>query len=69
MLSREALHTHYLNLLYRRDISAEYRDAQGSFTATLRAVEPDGRLRLEDPQGVLRSYLFKEVAYVVRLGD
>ena len=62
-LSREALHERYLNLLYRRDIPAEYCDAQGTFTATLRTVEPDGRLRLEDLQGYVRSYLFKEVSY------
>ena len=64
-LSRETLHEHYLNLLYHRDIPAEFRDAQGVFTATLRTVEPNGRLRLEDTQGCVRSYLFKEVGYII----
>ena len=64
-LSREALHQRYLHLLYRRDTPAAYRDAEGSFTATLRHVEPDGRLVLEDEQDTLRKYLFKEVTYII----
>ena len=63
--SRDMLHTRYLNQLYLRNIPTEYRDAQGLFTATLRTVEPDGRLRLEDTHGMLRSYLFKEVSYII----
>jgi BirA family biotin operon repressor/biotin-[acetyl-CoA-carboxylase] ligase len=65
MLSRDALHERYTHLLYRRNIPAEYRDANGPFTATLRHVKPDGRLVLEDEQGTLREYLFKEVAYII----
>ncbi len=64
-LNRKALHECYTHLLYRRDTPAEYRDANGSFTATLRHVEPDGRLVLEDEQGTLRKYLFKEVGYII----
>ena len=64
-LSREALHECYICQLYRHNIPAEYRDAIGPFTATLRHVEPDGRLVLEDEQGVSRSYLFKEVSYII----
>ena len=63
LLSRVALHERYTTRLYRRDEEATYRDANGIFTATLRTVEPDGRLRLEDQQGNLRGYLFKEVSY------
>ena len=65
MLSRATLHEHYTTLLYRRDMSATYRDTQGLFTATLRDVAPDGRLLLEDQQGTLRSYLFKEVTFII----
>lgn len=64
-LSREALHRRYTSLLYRHGIPATYSDARGLFTATLRDVAPDGRLLLEDQQGTLRSYLFKEVAYIL----
>ena len=64
-LDRPTLHTRYTSLLYRRNEEAPYRDAQGLFTATLRDVAPDGRLLLEDEQGTQRSYLFKEVAYII----
>lgn len=60
-----ALHQRYTTLLYRLGTPALYRDAQGIFSATLRRVEPDGRLRLEDEQGTLHSYLFKEVGYII----
>lgn len=60
-----AMHTRYTSLLYRLNTPALYHDAQGIFRATLHHVETDGRLCLEDEQGTLRSYLFKEVAYVI----
>ena len=62
---RKALHTRYTALLYRLHMPALYNDAGGRFRATLRNVELDGRLCLEDEQGTLRSYLFKEVAYII----
>ena len=63
--TREALHSRYTSLLYRLGISAIYQDTEGTFTAILHHVEPDGRLILEDKQGQQRSYLFKEVAYII----
>ena len=65
LTSPEALHARYTALLYRLGVSAPYRDTKGCFTATLHHVEPDGRLILEDERGEQRSYLFKEVAYVL----
>ena len=59
------LHHRYISMLYRRDVPADYRDANGKFTATLRDVSPDGLLTLEDLQGKLRSYLFKEITFIV----
>ena len=59
------LHARYNTLLYRLNTPSLYNDAGGRFCATLRNVELDGRLYLEDEQGTLRSYLFKEVAYVI----
>ena len=64
-LGRDALHAYYTQQLYRRNIQAPYSDAKGEFTAILRTVEPDGRLRLEDQQGSVRDYLFKEVSYII----
>ena len=65
LLSRDSLHRRYTALLYRKDVPASYADSQGAFTAILRDVAPDGRLLLEDRQGTLRSYLFKEVVYII----
>lgn len=61
-----ALHQCYTTLLYRLGTPAPYRDAQGTFSAILRHVESDGRLILEDESGRLRSYLFKEVTYIIQ---
>lgn len=65
ILDRNALHQRYISLLYRLNIPSTYRDSRSAFTATLRNVELDGRLILEDQQGTLRSYLFKEIAYII----
>lgn len=62
----ETLHKRYCTLLYRLNTPALYNDAGGRFRATLRDVGTDGRLWLEDEQGTLHSYLFKEVAYIIR---
>lgn len=64
-LDSSTLHNSYTSLLYRRDTEASYKDTQGHFTAILRDVAPDGTLTLEDQQGTLRSYLFKEVVYII----
>lgn len=63
--SREELYKRYLELLYRKDTPSLYSDSQGAFIATLRTVKHDGRLILEDQWGNLRSYLFKEVHYII----
>ena len=64
-LTRSDINNAYINRLYRLGIPARYRDANGDFTATLEGVNPDGTLRLRDTQNLLRSYSFKEVAYIL----
>ena len=51
--------------LYRRKGYHRYRDADGAFEGALVEVEDDGHLILHDRQGVMRSYLFKEVEFVL----
>lgn len=63
--STEELHRRYTALLYRLREPALYSDAEGTFTAQIHHVEPDGHLILEDTEGRWRSYLFKEVAYII----
>jgi BirA family biotin operon repressor/biotin-[acetyl-CoA-carboxylase] ligase len=55
----------YFKHLYRKDRYHSYKDANGVFEAKLVKVEPDGRLFLEDEQHQLRSYLFKEIQYII----
>lgn len=51
--------------LYRRVGLHGYRDFNGNFMARIDGVGLDGRLRLSLADGSLRSYAFKEVAFVV----
>jgi len=59
------LQSSYVRRLYRLGIPARYRDADGDFTATIDGVNPDGTLRLRLPDGTLRHYEFKQVAYII----
>lgn len=55
----------YSRSLYRREGMFSYRDADGEFTASIEAVEPDGHLRLRLADGRTARYAFKEVAFVI----
>lgn len=61
---RTAIDQLYFRRLYRRDGLHPYRDAAGTFRARIAAVEPSGHLVLQDGQGRLRRYAFKEVGFV-----
>jgi BirA family biotin operon repressor/biotin-[acetyl-CoA-carboxylase] ligase len=63
---RETVGTDYRERLYRRAGWHAYEDAQGHFEARLTGVSEDGHLLLEDRQGRLRTYAFKEVQFIVR---
>ena len=60
-----AIHTAYLQHLYRRDEWAKFRDETGIFEGRIVDVEPTGRLIVETTEGTLRKFAFKEVAYVI----
>ena len=55
----------YHAALYRREGYHAYRDGEGCFEACLDHVEPDGRLVLRDRHGRVRTFGFKEVAYII----
>ncbi|MBQ8501674.1 MAG: biotin--[Bacteroides sp.] len=61
----DGLSVRYARSLFRRRGYHPYRDAGGVFQARLLRVEADGRLVLEDESGRERTYLFKEVQYIV----
>lgn len=52
--------------LYRADGAFHpFADANGRFLARIVSIDPDGRLHLELQDGSRRSFLFKEVEYVI----
>lgn len=67
MMEREQfpeLHKRYMQHLYRRNALHTYADATGTFQAQIIDVEPTGHLNLEDENGKLRRYDFKEVRFI-----
>lgn len=60
-----AIHKSYLHHLYRRNEWAKFRDEIATFEGRIVDVEHTGRLVIEKPDGTLRKFAFKEVAYVI----
>lgn len=60
----EEIGRRYFSVLYRKEGFHTYRDANGIFEARILDIQPSGRLILEDRNGDIRAYLFKEVACV-----
>ena len=63
---RDRLYAEYCDGLFQSGLPCRYRDlASGEeFTGTIKGVTQDGRLLLER-DGILRSYAFKEVGYIL----
>ena len=61
----EEIGKRYFTVLYRKEGLHTYRDAKGLFQARIIDIQPSGRLILEDENGEIRPYLFKEVACVL----
>jgi len=55
----------YHKLLFRKDIPSQFYWAGETFTATLRGTDEYGQLILEDQQGKLQFFDFKEVEFVL----
>ena len=64
-LSSESLQEEYKEVLYRRKGLHAYRDAMGEFRAQFDDILSDGHLRLRLENGDIRTYAFKEVAYII----
>ncbi len=59
------LKQNYLQFLYHRDGIHEYEDAEGRFKAVFKNIDEVGRLLLEDETGKERTYLFKQIKYII----
>lgn len=61
----DLLEARYKEALYRKEGLHPFLDKDGQFQARIVDIEPSGRLILEDVQGNIRGYLFKEVEYIL----
>ena len=57
--------TSYQTALYRKNGFYPYQDKEGIFYARICNVEENGKLILEDEKSRKRTYLFKEVSFVL----
>ena len=64
---RETLQSDYHSMLYRLNEQHCYALPDGSrVQGIIRGVEPTGALKVEDEKGEIRSYLFKEIEFVLK---
>jgi BirA family biotin operon repressor/biotin-[acetyl-CoA-carboxylase] ligase len=55
----------YNDALFRRHEWHRYADSEGAFTGTIEGVKPDGQLMVKRQNGVMTSYSFKEIDYIL----
>jgi BirA family biotin operon repressor/biotin-[acetyl-CoA-carboxylase] ligase len=55
----------YLDALYLKDRLSDFEDAQGRFQGTIRDVDEQGRICIEESEGKMARYAVKEVKFVV----
>ena len=64
---RATLQSDYHTMLYRLDEGHRYALANGdTFIGTIRGVEPTGALKVEDENGKIGCYLFKEIEFLLK---
>lgn len=55
----------YKDNLYRNEGMHLYKDSQGEFLAKIVDIDPQGPITLQDAEGRIRKYAFKEVKYLI----
>ena len=65
--SPESLKKDYLNLLYRKDEPHKYKDLRDGhiFTGTIRGISDAALLQIENTEGCIMEYSFKEIGYII----
>lgn len=61
----EKIDTEYFQLLFRNEGFHQYRKENQEFSARVAGIGSFGQLRLEDPNGNVTEYMFKEVEFVI----
>ena len=59
------INDHYKNSIFRKEGFHRYMDTNGEFIAEITDIETDGKLILNDENGDMRSYAFKEVQFLL----
>jgi len=54
----------YEKRLYQNGVYAQYRDSKGVFLGKIQGVNPIGQLLINDSEGQIREYHFKEVSFL-----
>lgn len=63
---KSQLQAEYHSKIYRLDTPAEFELPDGErFTGTIRGVAPLGELLVEHPDGTVRGYLYREIAFII----
>ena len=61
-----SLHLKYLSLLWRKDTPSKFiSESLGTFTGTIRGISEKGCLLVENPEGIVYEFSFKEISYVL----
>lgn len=58
------IYKNYAKRLYKKGISADYKDKEGTFKGIIQDVDKDGTLLIYDVQGYSKKYQFKEVQFL-----
>ena len=61
----EQIRSEYIKMMYRNKGYFPYSAENENFEAKIIAIQPDGRLDLEDRFGKIRSFYFKEVRFLI----
>ena len=64
-IHNKSIHQEYLNRLYRREGMHPFEANGYRFMANVVGTTDDGRLMLQDENGVARLYRFKEVTFII----
>lgn len=63
--SKTSLYDDYIDILFRRNGYHPFQDKNGVFEARFHHIMPSGHLCLEDEDGHIRQYAFKEINYIL----
>jgi BirA family transcriptional regulator, biotin operon repressor / biotin---[acetyl-CoA-carboxylase] ligase len=61
----ESINVQYFETLFRKDTWCKYRREGIEFVARIIGIGDYGQLRLEDKNGIVSEYMFKEVEFVI----